>query len=95
MDKTGQAPYMGDGRRKARRFLWLPQGGKMASRTFSSHGNDRTANIVRKTVAEDGPEAREEGERKTIQELDRLLAQFDNYFPGFTRAVMKLTRRGR
>ena len=51
---------------------------------------DRSDVAKKRMSAEADPTARRGDDVEKILELDRLLAQFDNYFPGFTAAVLKI-----
>jgi hypothetical protein len=61
----------------------------MAKRARSSHDTSRVAKQGMSPAA--GPAARRGDNVKKMQDLERLLAQFDDYFPGFTWAVLKIT----
>ena len=51
-----------------------------------------TSDVTKKrTSPEADPTAKRGSDLKKLRDLDRLLAQFDNYFPGFTLAVLKIT----
>ena len=64
----------------------------MAESTRSSHDASRVAEERMSPVAD--PTAGRGNDTKTMRDFDRLLAQFDNYFPGFTWAVLKITQDG-
>lgn len=65
----------------------------MAESTRSSHD---TSDVTKKRISPAAdPTARRDGHVKKMRDLDRLLAQFDNDFPGFTSAVLKMTRNKR
>ena len=53
---------------------------------------DRSDVAKKRMSAEADPTARRGDDVEKILELDRLLAQFDNYFPGFAEAVLKITQ---
>lgn len=62
----------------------------MAKNAHSSHDTSR---VTKKRMSpQAGPTARRGGDVEKIRELDQLLAQFDDYFPGFTEAVLKITQ---
>ena len=61
----------------------------MAKIAHSSHDTNR---VTKKRMSpQAGPTARRGADVEKIRDLDRLLAQFDNYFPEFTRAALKIT----
>jgi hypothetical protein len=63
----------------------------MAESASSSYDTSRVAE--NRMSAEADPTARRGNDLKKLRELDRLLAQFDNYFPGFVGAVLKMTQK--
>ena len=62
----------------------------MAESISSPHDAGRV--VKKRMPSEADPPARGDSAVKKLQELDRLLAQFDNYFPRFTWAVIQLTQ---
>jgi hypothetical protein len=60
----------------------------VAESTRSSHD---ASDVTKKRISPAAdPTARRDSDVKKMRDLDRLLAQFDNYFPGFTSAVLKI-----
>lgn len=62
----------------------------MAKRAHSSHDTKDAVDENMSPTA--GPKTGLHDSVKKMRELDRLLAQYDNYFPGFTSAVLKLAQ---
>ncbi len=62
----------------------------MAQTTRSSHDTSRV--VKQQMSLATGPTARRGGDEKKLRDLEQLLAQFDNYFPGFTWAVLKMAQ---
>jgi hypothetical protein len=65
----------------------------MAENNRSSHD---TSDVAKKRISPAiDPTAKRDSNAKKMRDLDRLLAQFENYFPGFTSAVLKITQNKR
>jgi hypothetical protein len=65
----------------------------MAKSARSSHDTSRVTKEPLSTAAD--LTAGRDGDVEKMRDLDRLLAQFDKYFPGFTGAVLKITQNER
>jgi hypothetical protein len=62
----------------------------MAKNTCSPHDTSHVAKQRMSPTA--GPTAGQGDDEKKLRDLERLLVQFDDYFPGFTWAVLKITQ---